>query len=126
MTEPKSNPCPQCQQLNPPDARFCDHCGSALPSGEQSRPAASDPASSHTITTVDASSGGVVAIGQGAKAVKVEGGSTYIETQTFRQEHPAAPVQKEPPLPPSERTCPECGKPAAAESAFCTNCDAKL
>lgn len=69
MTEPKSTPCPECKQFNPPEARFCDNCGLALQPGEQARPTAPAPASGHAITTVDASVGVVVAVGQGAKTV---------------------------------------------------------
>lgn len=119
MTEEKNKICRSCQTSNPQDARFCDGCGKALGGkiGENKKESGS---SSHTITTVDASGGGVVAIGSGAKAVNVGQGGTYIEQQEGQSSEQASGTQKD------AKYCPECDLEVMEKSRFCQNCGAKL
>jgi len=75
---------------------------------------------SHQITTVDASGGGVVAIGSGAKAVNVGQGGTYIEQQEGHSSEHAAGTLKD------EKYCPECDLAVMEKARFCQNCGAKI
>jgi len=124
MIEPEAISCPNCHQLNPPEARFCDRCGSDLPSVKQSSAAAYAPASRRTIITVDASSGGVVAIGQGARAVRVEGSSN--EVRLNQPDGSPVPDKQAPSAPAPSGFCPHCGKPTVPQGAFCPHCGTKL
>ena len=63
--------CPKCRATNASDAKFCQECGEALP-----KPVT--PPGGRQINVVDAE-GGASAIGANAKAIKIEGGGTYVE-----------------------------------------------
>ncbi|MCU0484837.1 MAG: zinc ribbon domain-containing protein [Anaerolineales bacterium] len=108
-------PCPQCGQPIQPSDAFCIFCGARL-AAQAPAPAGGG---STRITTVDASGGGVVAIGKGARAIKMDGG-TYTENQVVggaQQLSSAAPPV---------RRCAHCQSPLAEGYRFCSRCGRKV
>ena len=108
--------CPTCRMTNMADARFCDNCGRPL---EETDMVNSDDRS-HQIITVDASSGGVVAVGSGAKAVRVGQGGIYIEQQERQSNEKGAGASKD------LKRCPECENEVMEQAQYCQHCGAKL
>jgi len=105
--------CHQCQSVNPADARFCDSCGKSFIEAAP-QPPTQGQGVSRQIITVDASKGGVVAVGSGAKAIQVGQGGTYIENQSTPS--PATATQR----------CPQCQQSRVANDRFCPHCGSAL
>lgn len=115
MVKSKVKHCPSCQNANPQDARFCDHCGHKLEPKSTTKNG-KHSGRSHQITTIDASSGGVVAVGSNAKAVNVGQGGTYIERQEGHTNEDVADTFNK------INRCPKCEQEVKEKAKFCQHC----